>query len=80
MDLVNGAKRIIVMLTHFSKSGACKLLPQCKLPLTGKQVVHTVVTNLGIFTPTGSKFRINKLASDVSVEQLGIDSSLIEMP
>ena len=49
MDLVNGAKQIIVMLGHFSKNGQCKLMKECDLPLTGKNVVTTVVTNWAFF-------------------------------
>ena len=71
MDLVHGAKQVIVMLTHFSKNGDAKLLPRCTLPLTGKNVVHKVVTNLGIFTPTGSSFRVEKLAEGVEADDLG---------
>ena len=78
MDLVNGAKRVIVMLTHFSKRGDCKLLEECKLPLTGKQVVHTIVSNLGIFTPTGNRFRVEKLATNVQISDLAIHSDLLE--
>ena len=77
MDLVHGAKRVIVMLRHFSKTGKVKLLRKCELPLTGKNVVHTIVTDLGIFEPTGSQFRVVKLADDVSKDQLGLDADLI---
>lgn len=77
MDLVHGAKQIIVMLSHFSKRGDCKLLKRCKLPLTGMNVVHKIVTNLGIFEPNGESFKIMKLASGVSKEDLGLDSTLI---
>ena len=78
MDLVNGAKRVIVMLGHFSKNGVCKLMQQCDLPLTGMHVVDTVVTNLGIFTPTGEKFRIEKLSPDVTPGELGLEETLLE--
>jgi 3-oxoacid CoA-transferase subunit B len=77
MDLVHGAKRIIVMLSHFSKSGQCKLMKRCDLPLTGKQVVTTIVTNLGIFSPTAATFRIEQLASGVTLQDLGVDSQLL---
>jgi 3-oxoacid CoA-transferase subunit B len=77
MDLVNGAKQVIVMLTHFAKNGSCKLMHECDLPLTGKKVVNTVVTNLGIFSPVGNKFRIDKLADGVTRDELGIDSALL---
>jgi 3-oxoacid CoA-transferase subunit B len=78
MDLVHGAKLIIVMLTHFSKKGDVKLLHRCTLPLTGKNVVHKIVTDLGIFTPTGDTFRVEKLAPGVNQEQLGLSADLLE--
>lgn len=78
MDLVHGAKLIIVMLTHFSKKGDVKLLQRCTLPLTGKNVVHKIVTDLGIFTPTGDTFRVEKLAPGVTQEQLGLPAGLLE--
>ena len=78
MDLVNGAKQVIVMLGHFSKNGVCKLMQQCDLPLTGMNVVDTVVTNLGIFIPTGGKFRIEKLAPDVTPGDLALEETLLE--
>ena len=76
-DLVHGAKQIIVMLTHFSKRGDTKLLHRCTLPLTGKNVVHKIVTDYGIFTPKGESFAIEKLASGVSKDQLGMDDALL---
>ncbi len=66
MDLVHGAKCVIVMLNHFNKDGECKLLEQCRLPLTGKEVVHKIVTDYGIFLPHGEYFIIQKLAPNVS--------------
>ena len=78
MDLVHGAKQIIVMLTHFSKKGDVKLLHRCTLPLTGKNVVDKIVTDLGIFVPTGEKFRVEKLASGINREDLGLPAELLE--
>lgn len=78
MDLVHGAKRVIVMLTHFAKDGACKLMSECTWPLTGVGVVHTVVTNLGVFTPTGDAFRVEKLADGVGRDDLGLPDGLID--
>ncbi len=78
MDLVNGSKKIIVMLTHFSKQGDCKLKRKCQLPLTGQGVVTTIVTNLGIFEPTGTTFRIVKLADDIGIADLGIAAELLD--
>ncbi len=77
MDLVNGAKQIIVMLGHFAKNGQCKLMKRCDLPLTGMNVVTTVVTNLGIFSPTAAAFRIEQLASGVTPKDLAIDRQLL---
>lgn len=77
MDLVHGAKQIIVMLSHFSKDGDCKLVRKCDLPLTGMKVVHKVATELGIFEITGSRFRILNLAAGVTPSDLGIASDLL---
>ena len=71
MDLVHGAKQVIVMLTHFSKNGDAKLLRRCTLPLTGKGVVHKIVSDYGIFVPQGDSFGIEKLAPGVSEGDLG---------
>lgn len=77
MDLVHGAKQIIVMLNHFSKSGDCKLVKRCDLPLTGMHVVHMIATNLGVFEITGLQFRIVKLADGVERTVLGIADDLL---
>lgn len=66
MDLVNGAKTIIVMMTHFNKEGRPKLLLKTQLPLTGMDVVDEVVTELGHFRPNGKNFEVIKLAPNVS--------------
>ena len=76
MDLVNGARNVIIMLSHFTKKGDCKLMAKCSLPLTGTAVVTTIVTNLGIFEPTGSAFRIVKLADGISENDLGLSDEL----
>ena len=80
MDLVNGARCIIVMLQHFSKKGDLKLKRECSLPLTGKQVVHTVVSDLGVFEPTGTQFKVVKLAPGISAEDLGGDPRQWQSP
>ncbi len=80
MDLVNGAKRVIVMMTHFSKSGECKLMRECKLPLTGQKVVDLIVSELGIFRPAGSAFEIVKLAEGISPRQLCGEPTLFSKP
>lgn len=77
MDLVNGSKQVIIMMTHFSKDGSAKLLKSCVLPLTGKEVVDIVVTEMGVFKPTGSAFKVLKLAPNVGLADLKIDSSIL---
>ena len=77
MDLVHGAKTIIVMLTHFSKKGDVKLLHRCSLPLTGKNVVHKIVTDYGVFTPQGDSFKLEKMAPGVTRQQLGLEDNLL---
>ena len=77
MDLVHGAKMIVTMLSHFSKKGEPKLLTKCTLPLTGVGVVHKIVTNLGVFTPTGKQFQVDQLATDISESDLGFAASMI---
>lgn len=78
MDLVNGARQVIIMLRHKNKEGETKLVDRCTLPLTGKEVVNKIVTDLGVFEPTGRKFKILKLAPGVSRGDLGIPDSLLE--
>lgn len=77
MDLVNGSKQVIIMMNHFSKDGAAKLLPLCLLPFTGLDVVDLVVTEMGIFRPTGTKFEILKLAVGVTMENLKLEKSIL---
>jgi len=71
MDLVNGSKNVIIMMTHQNKKGESKLVGQCVLPLTGANVVDLVVTDLGIFRPNGKRFIIEKLAPGVEMKNLG---------
>ncbi len=77
MDLVNGSKQVIIMMNHFSKDGTAKLLKKCVLPLTGKEVVDIVVTEMGVFKPTGSSFQVLKLAPGVQIADLKIESNIL---
>ena len=77
MDLVHGAKTIIVMMTHFNKNGSPKMLQRCGLPLTGLNVVDIVVTDKGLFSIKENRFEVIELAADVSKESLGISEELL---
>lgn len=77
MDLVNGSKQVIIMMNHFSKDGSAKLLRKCLLPLTGKEVVDLVVTEMGVFKPTGSSFKVIKLAPGVQLSDLKIEDGIL---
>ena len=72
MDLVAGVKMIIVVMEHTSKSGDPKFIPECTLPLTGKNVVDMIVTDLCVFQRPDhdSPFRLIELAPGVSAEEV----------
>ncbi len=70
MDLVAGAKRVIVTMDHCNKRGEPKLLKQCQLPLTGKHVVHELVTDLGYFRLGEVGCELVEIAPGVSVEEI----------
>ncbi|MBP9680797.1 MAG: 3-oxoacid CoA-transferase subunit B [Bacteriovorax sp.] len=78
MDLVNGSKQVIIMMNHFSKDGVCKLLSKCTLPLTGQNVVDFVITEMGLFRPTGTTFKMIKLAPGVTPLDLAISETILE--
>jgi 3-oxoacid CoA-transferase subunit B len=72
MDLVAGVKTIIVVMEHVSKTGSAKFIPQCTLPLTGRNVVDMIVTDLAVFQRPdhASPFRLIELAPGVSAEEV----------
>jgi 3-oxoacid CoA-transferase B subunit len=72
MDLVAGVKKIIVVMEHNSKSGDPKFIPQCTLPLTGKNVVDMIVTDLCVFHRSDhqSPFRLIELAPGVTAQDV----------
>ncbi|MDN6297759.1 MAG: CoA transferase subunit B [Halomonas sp.] len=70
MDLVAGADNIIVTMTHASKSGESKLLPECTLPLTGAGCIKRVLTDLAYLEVTNGAFVLKERAPGVSVEEI----------
>src|SRR5271169_1385464 len=69
MDLVSGAKRVIVAMTHTAK-GAAKIVKKCTLPLTSLRRVSLVVTELAVIEPTAAGLVLRELAPGVTVEQV----------
>jgi len=70
MDLVNGVHRVIVTMEHNGPGGSPKLLRECALPLTGKGVVHRIVTDLCVLDITPSGFEVVELADEVTREMV----------
>ncbi|MEJ2407807.1 MAG: CoA transferase subunit B [Novosphingobium sp.] len=72
MDLVAGVKKIIVVMEHTAKNGAPKFIPECTLPLTGKNVVDMIVTDLCVFQRPDhdSPFKLIELAPGVTAEDV----------
>lgn len=66
MDLASGCRHVIAMMQHVTKSGEHKLVRACDYPLTAARVVSLVVTDLGVFEPTGDGFRVVELAPGVT--------------
>jgi 3-oxoacid CoA-transferase subunit B len=72
MDLVAGVKKIIVVMEHCAKDGSAKFIPTCTLPLTGKNVVDMVITDLAVFQRAdhASPFKLMEMAPGVSAEEI----------
>jgi 3-oxoacid CoA-transferase B subunit len=77
MDLVAGVKKIIVVMEHVAKDGSPKFIPACTLPLTGRNVVDMIVTDLAVFQRPDhtSAFRLVETAPGVTAEEIAAKTS-----
>jgi 3-oxoacid CoA-transferase subunit B len=87
MDLVASAKRVVVIMDHAAKDGAPKILKECNLPLTGRRVVHRIITDLACIDITAEGLVLREVAPGVSAREvqdrteptLKVPSDLAEM-
>lgn len=70
MDLVHGAKRVVVIMDHVNKANEPKILHDCKLPLTGKQVVHRIITDRAVIDITDKGLLLVEVARGCTVEDI----------
>jgi 3-oxoacid CoA-transferase len=75
MDLASGAKRLIITMTHTSRDGTSKIVPECTLPLTAMNAVDMVITDLAVFTFPNGQMTLSELMPDVTLEEVRAKTS-----